>query len=115
MPSIFPSQNTLHDVFHSPIPTPKRTPLQARSELYTTWSVIDDAKNKANALSAEATKEFDKASASAKAKAGTIELYSPKYYAACTFGGLLACVSDFSSMFEYQGFPIARHDLSVSI
>ncbi|KAA8570330.1 hypothetical protein EYC84_002632 [Monilinia fructicola] len=91
MPSIFPSQNTLHDVFHSPIPTPKRTPLQARSELYTTWSVIDDAKNKANALSAEATKEFDKASASAKAKAGTIELYSPKYYAACTFGGLLAC------------------------
>lgn len=111
MPSIFPSQNTLHDVFHHPHPygrrselaiqsptTPvsKRTPLQARSELYTAWSVVDDAKNKANALSAEAAKEFEKASASAQAKTGKIELYSPKFYAACTFGGLLACVSDFS-------------------
>merc|ERR1712000_172285 len=69
----------------------KRTPLEARSELYPTWSTIDDAKNKANALSAEAAKEFEKASAKAQAKAGTIELYSAKYYAACTFGGLLAC------------------------
>lgn len=109
MPSIFPSQNTLHDAFHSPNPygrrtepsiqsrtTPvskRRTPLQARPELYTAWSVVDDAKNKANALSAEATKEFDKASAAAQAKTGKIELYSPKFYAACTFGGLLACVS----------------------
>lgn len=113
MPSIFPSQNTLDDVFHSPnpygrryepsirsqiTPEPKRTPLQARSELYTAWSVVDDAKNKANALSAEATKEFEKASASAQAKAGTIELYSPRYYAACTFGGLLACVSNLSTI-----------------
>ncbi|KAH6675497.1 mitochondrial carrier domain-containing protein [Halenospora varia] len=64
---------------------------QARAELYTTWSAIDDAKNKANALSAEATKEFEKASAAAQAKVGGIELYSAQYYAACTFGGLLAC------------------------
>jgi len=105
MPLLFPSQDTLHDVFHSPIPfsrrlgsptnqlaTPiKRTPLQARSELYTAWSVVDDAKKRADALSAEATKEFEKASAKAQAKAGHIELYSAKYYAACTFGGLLAC------------------------
>ncbi|KAG4426766.1 hypothetical protein IFR04_000197 [Cadophora malorum] len=103
MPLLFPSQGTLHDVFHpavpfgrretslpSPLPH-KRTPLEARSELYPTWSTIDDAKNKANALSAEAAKEFEKASAKAQAKAGTIELYSAKYYAACTFGGLLAC------------------------
>jgi solute carrier family 25 (mitochondrial phosphate transporter), member 3 len=106
MPLLFPTQGTLHDVFHPAIPfgrrpdppaeaapTPKRTPLQARSELYSAWSVVDDAKNKASKLSAEATKEFEKASAKAQAKAGHIELYSAKYYAACTFGGLLACVS----------------------
>lgn len=102
MPFLFPTQGTLHDVFHTALPfgrdslhqfEPARTPLQARSELYPAWSVVDEAKKKANALSAEATKEFEKASAKAQAKAGHIELYSPKYYAACTFGGLLACVS----------------------
>lgn len=44
-------------------------------------------------LSDEAVKEYEKASAKAQEKAGKIELYSAKYYAACTFGGLLACVS----------------------
>ncbi|KAH8774129.1 mitochondrial phosphate carrier protein-like protein, partial [Hyaloscypha sp. PMI_1271] len=101
MPLLFPSQDTLHNVFHPSVPfgrreapalaAPKRTPLQARAELFPTWSVVDDAKKKAEALSAEATKEFEKASAKAQAKAGHIELYSAKYYAACTFGGLLAC------------------------
>lgn len=105
-------RGTLHDVFHPAIPfgrrpeaspepapaAPKRTPLQARSELYPTWSVVDDAKKKASALSAEATKEFEKASTKAQAKAGHIELYTAKYYAACTFGGLLACVSKFSAV-----------------
>jgi solute carrier family 25 phosphate transporter 3 len=101
MPLLFPTQGTLHDVFHSSLPfglpqrsaEPQRTPLQARSELYPAWSIVDDAKNKASKLSAEAAKEFEKASAKAQAKAGKIELYTPKYYAACTFGGLLACVS----------------------
>ena len=104
MPFLFPTQDTLHNVFHPSVPfgrreapvprsTPQRTPLQARAELFPTWSVVDDAKKKAEALSAEATKEFEKASAKAQAKAGNIELYSAKYYAACTFGGLLACVS----------------------
>jgi len=103
MPLLFPTQQTLHDMFHPAIPygqrpetltapTPKRTPLQARPELYKAWSVVDDPKNKANALSAEAQKEFEKASSKAQAKVGHIELYSAKYYAACTFGGLLACV-----------------------
>jgi len=102
MPLLFPTQQTLHDMFHPAIPygqrpetltapTPKRTPLQARPELYKAWSVVDDPKNKANALSAEAQKEFEKASSKAQAKVGHIELYSAKYYAACTFGGLLAC------------------------
>ena len=98
----FPAQGTLFDVFHTSSPygrifyqpaVPSPTPRQARSELYTAWSVVDDAKKKANALSEEATKEFEKASAKAQAKAGHIELYSAKYYAACTFGGLLACVN----------------------
>ncbi|KAL2064948.1 hypothetical protein VTL71DRAFT_4088 [Oculimacula yallundae] len=103
MPLLFPSQATLHSVFHPANSSVRRdtsfedafprqrTPLEARAELYPTWSTIDDAKNKASALSSEAAKEFEKASAKAQAKAGTIELYSAKYYAACTFGGLLAC------------------------
>jgi len=99
MAFLFPTQNTLHGTFHSPYSWGKpkapvearRTPLQARSELYTAWSVADDVKSKANALSAEATKEFEKASSKAQASAGKIELYSLKYYATCTFGGLLAC------------------------
>lgn len=109
MPFLFPSPNTLHNAFHhsapfgsyeapAPLPISKRTPFQARTELFPTWSVVDDAKEKANALSAEATKEFEKASAKAQAKAGAIELYSAKYYAACTFGGLLACVSTTHSL-----------------
>lgn len=100
MPLFFPTQATLRNTFNPAMPLsmaqspaePQKTPLQARPELYTAWSVVDDAKKKAHDLSAEATKEFDKASAKAQAKAGKIELYSAKYYAACTFGGLLACV-----------------------
>ncbi|TVY28045.1 Mitochondrial phosphate carrier protein, mitochondrial [Lachnellula hyalina] len=104
MTRLFPSQDTLHDAFQPAVPfgrrpaipqsnpvTPKRTPLQARTEFYTIWSAADDANNNVNALSAEATKELEKASAAARAKTGTIELYSAQYYAACSFGGLLAC------------------------
>lgn len=58
-------------------------------DLYSAYSPVED---KVKKLSAEATAEFNKASAAAQAKAGHIELYSGKYYAACTFGGLLACV-----------------------
>jgi solute carrier family 25 (mitochondrial phosphate transporter), member 3 len=104
MPLLFPTQGTLHDVFHpaipygrqvgglrrAPAPAPKRTPLQARSEQYPAWSVVDDGKNKANALSAEATKEIAKATGQTKPKG--IEMYSGSFYVACTTGGLLACV-----------------------
>lgn len=71
----------------------KPTPYQARPELYGAFSVIDDAKSKAKDLSAEAQKEFDKAMAKAKPNTAKMELFSGTYYAACTFGGLLACVS----------------------
>lgn len=68
----------------------KATPFQARMDLYSAYSSVED---KAKKLSAEATAEFNKASAAAQSKAGHIELYSGKFYAACTFGGLMACVS----------------------
>lgn len=73
----------------------KATPYQARMDLYSAYSSVED---KAKKLSAEATAEFNKASAAAQAKTGHIDLYSGKYYAACTFGGLLACVSRSSQL-----------------
>lgn len=91
----FPRPETLQGSFYAATErkTSKPTPFQARPELYGVYSVVEEAKGKAKKLSAEATKEFEKASSAAQAKAGNIELYSGKYYAACTFGGLLACVS----------------------
>ncbi|KAK8020104.1 hypothetical protein PG990_005242 [Apiospora arundinis] len=99
MSGLFPSHSILQQSFGSPAPsrlTPRRsqpTPYQARSELYGAFSVVDDAKDKAKKLSADAQAEFDKASAATKAKTGQLELYSGGYYAACTFGGLMACLS----------------------
>jgi solute carrier family 25 (mitochondrial phosphate transporter), member 3 len=97
MSHLYPRQETLQSVFSNPILSSRSrggaSPYQARSELYGAWSVVDDAKNKAQKLSAEAAKEFEKASAKAQSKTGKIELYSGKYYAACTVGGLMACVS----------------------
>lgn len=95
MSPLFPSLPNLQQGFgarqRAGAPAPSATPHQARLERYHAYSVVDNAKDKAQKLSAEAQAEFDKASAAAQAKAGRIELYSPKYYAACTFGGLLAC------------------------
>lgn len=104
MSTLYPKFETLQQAFGSPYslarqrnaPTPKpsgATPYQAQPELYYAYSVVDDAKDKAKKLSAEAQKDFDAASKKAQAATGKIELYSGKYYAACTFGGLLACVS----------------------
>ena len=75
--------------------TTQPSPYLARTELYNAWSVVDDAKDKAVKIGNEASKEFEKASSKAQATTGKIELYTGKYYAACTFGGLLACVSVF--------------------
>ncbi|KAK3383333.1 mitochondrial phosphate carrier protein 2 [Lasiosphaeria ovina] len=74
------------------------TPRQARPDLYLAYSVVDDTKGKAKKLSAEAAKEFELASQKAQSKTGNIELYSGKYYAACTLGGLLACGPTHTSM-----------------
>lgn len=94
MSSLFPSLQKLQQGFGArpgDPPASSATPYQARLERYHAYSVVDNAKDKAQKLSAEAQAEFDKASSAAQAKAGHIELFSPKYYAACTFGGLLAC------------------------
>ena len=100
MPFLFPAQGILHDAFSSKSPLTRpsspetKTVQSSRSvkDLFPTWSAVDDVKNKAGALSEEAQKEYQKATQAAQAKTGKIELYSAKYYAACTLGGLLACV-----------------------
>ena len=92
MSPLHPSRESLQSSIYTPLSTTHRTPYQARPELYSAYSITEDAKDKAQKLGAEATKEFEKASSKAQAKAGKVELYSGKYYAACTFGGLMACV-----------------------
>jgi hypothetical protein len=99
----FPTSNPLI-AYRINAPEPTRTKYQARSELYGAWSVADDAKKKANQLSDAAVKEFEKTSGAAQAKVGKIELYSPKYYATCTLGGLMACVN--STRFQFEGTAV---------
>ncbi|KAK0618055.1 mitochondrial phosphate carrier protein 2 [Bombardia bombarda] len=94
MTGLFPRLEALQQTFGSTQRSPAATgatPYQARPELYHAYSIVDDTKDKAKKLSAEATKEFEAASQKAQAKTGKIALYSAQYYAACTFGGLLAC------------------------
>ncbi|KAI5847360.1 mitochondrial phosphate carrier protein [Morchella snyderi] len=57
------------------------------AQLYPYASVSSEARK----LSAEAQSELAHASQAAQRKAGPIPLYSAKYYAACTLGGLFAC------------------------
>ncbi|KAJ5115988.1 mitochondrial phosphate carrier protein [Penicillium angulare] len=56
----------------------------SRREPFPAWSAIDEVKKTAG-------HEFEVASQKAQQKAGHIEPWSAKYYAACTFGGMLAC------------------------
>lgn len=93
MPILYPIQGALNDVFSSRHPLTRPEPQKPlRKPRFTALSVAEDAKSKASALSEKAQQEIREASASARAKTGQIELYSAKYYAACTFGGLVACV-----------------------
>ena len=100
MPLLLPTQETLRDVFATRAPFPQPASISEaqkqhetpRSSLFPAFSAVDDMKSKAGALSKEAQEEINKASHAAQAKAGKIELYSAKYYAACTLGGLIACV-----------------------
>lgn len=72
-------------------PAKRAAKWNARHELYPVWSAAEDAKNKAGKLSDAAVAEFEKSSNKAQAKVGGIELYSSKFYAACTIGGIMAC------------------------
>ncbi|OOG00180.1 hypothetical protein ASPCADRAFT_204068 [Aspergillus carbonarius ITEM 5010] len=95
---MFPSEGAIASTFASqhPLSQPKQSQMPEaaglkKREPFPAWNVIEDTKKKADALAKEATRELDLASQKAQAKAGKIELWSPKYYAACTVGGLLAC------------------------
>ncbi|PHH72919.1 hypothetical protein CDD82_5733 [Ophiocordyceps australis] len=72
-----PPATLINDMPSTTMPHPGSKPHQGRPELYGAYSVVEMAK--------------DKASSAAQARTGKIELYSPQYYAACTFGGLMAC------------------------
>ncbi|RLM00648.1 hypothetical protein CFD26_108321 [Aspergillus turcosus] len=95
---MFPSDSVILEAFNAqnPLNRPKE-PKQAgalgsiRREPFPAWSVIDESKKKADAFTKEAAREFDVASQKAQARTGKIEPWTPKYYAACTVGGLLAC------------------------
>lgn len=90
-----PNQDALKGVFYSPAaqdsPAGQAPRGKQMGTVFDYYSVADDAKKEAKKLSEEATREFEKASAKAKKASGGIELYTGRYYAACTFGGLLAC------------------------
>lgn len=95
MPLLFPTQGTLSDTFTTRLPFghPREPPPESDpSNRYSTWSTVEDVKAKAGALSSEAQNELKRSSQIVQAKTGNIELYSAKYYATCTLGGLLACV-----------------------
>lgn len=97
MAPLFPNTDTIQASLSNPgtnpRPQPGATPWQARTDLYPAFSVVDDTKDKAKKIGNEASKELEKASNKVQAKTGQIELYSGRYYAACTVGGLMACVS----------------------
>lgn len=86
---MFPSKDTINTfTSHHPInlnSNPKMQPFPA-------FSVVEDTKSKTNAMTKEASREFNAASQKAQLATGKIEPWSGKYYAACTVGGLLACV-----------------------
>jgi len=87
LPFWYPSQQSL--VTFPSTELFRRTGTNANaSDLYPIMSISDRAKE----LSVEASHELAKASAKAQKEVGGIELYSPKFYAACTSGGLFACV-----------------------
>lgn len=95
MVGLFPNSSALSQhfaptsCFYKPqqaIEHPQKRPI------FSSWAAADQVKDKAVELTDKAAAEYEKASNKAQAKVGGIELYSGKYYAACTIGGILACV-----------------------
>ncbi|PUU78035.1 mitochondrial carrier domain-containing protein [Tuber borchii] len=89
---VTPTYATLSAVFPSTpfsVAVPQKTPRLQPSvaSLYPYASISEEAKK----LGKEAQEEFRHASEATQKKAGKIDMYSPKFYAACTLGGVLAC------------------------
>ena len=79
MPSLFPSSSALSTVFGKTAPVESSEKKKPSPSQFQIWSVTEDAERKASELSTAAAKEYQKASSTAQAKAGNIELYSAKY------------------------------------
>lgn len=94
MPLLFPTQGTLSDAFSPRLPFGSEPPQSQPSsaDRYPARSMVEGGKSNAGTLSKEAQSELRKASQTLQEKNGEIQLHSAKYYAACTFGGLIACV-----------------------
>ena len=87
MVGLFPTTTALCQAFVPTSPYYKPAPKQDHPQkrpLFSAWSAVDTAKDKAQELGQAAQAELAKASDKAQAKAGKIELYSGKYYLACT-------------------------------
>ena len=101
MPSILPSQEILSGALapqSSPASSNKGHAEAAPANkhqrpLFGAWSVVEDVKHAAEKVEKAAAKDFEKASNKVQSKTGHIEPWSAKYYASCTIGGLMACVS----------------------
>lgn len=96
---MFPSQSVVihtfapqHPLNHSKGQPQRSEDSVSRRQPFPAWSVSDDGKKMANDFANEAAREFNLASQKAQEKTGKIEPWSMKYYVACTFGGLMACV-----------------------
>lgn len=86
MVGLFPNTSALCQSFNPTSPYYKPAPKQEHPQkrrLFSAWSAVDTAKDKAAQLTEAAQAEYEKASQKAQAKAGGIELYSFKYYMAC--------------------------------
>lgn len=95
MPGLFPNSSVIYNTLlptspfykpAAPVEHPQKRPI------FSSWSATDTVKEKAEEVVDKAAAKYEKASNKAQAKVGGVELYSGKYYAACTFGGILACV-----------------------
>jgi solute carrier family 25 (mitochondrial phosphate transporter), member 3 len=99
---LFPSQSVIYNSLlpaASPFYKPPPVEHPQKRPIFSSWSAADTVKDKAEQVAADAAKQYEKASNKAQAKVGGIELYSGKYYAACTAGGILACVRTTSDLF----------------
>lgn len=117
--TLFPTHAALESSFNGSVPFFDRKPRSLKShnhassglrpctisDIYLARDALEDTKRKAQKIGDVAVHEFDKASHKAQDVAGPIELHSFKYFAACTMGGILACVRTFKTYFFWGVSP----------